>query len=155
MSPIKWRFMRRWSLKTSFSRVQPIDCLKSYVNGMWDLHHHLLSGLDSLVILSSFASVASSPGQSNYTTGNTFHDELAKYRLRQRENAVSLDFSMFLHEEEAAKRSSQIRSVLDLVQPGVIALLEHYCDKRHVYRIDSLIAVEMRTFLLEISSIID
>ncbi|GAB1194722.1 hypothetical protein APSETT444_003971 [Aspergillus pseudonomiae] len=59
MSPIKWRFMRQWSLN-----------------------------------------VASSPGQFNYTAGNTFHDELAKYRLRQRENAVSLDFKKpltFLH----------------------------------------------------------
>ncbi|KAB8254030.1 KR domain-containing protein [Aspergillus pseudonomiae] len=97
MSPIKWRFVRQWSLETPFSRVQPIGCLKSYVNGMWDLHHHLLSRLDSLVILSSFASVASSPGQSNYTAGNTFHDELAKYRLRQRENAVSLDFTSRYH----------------------------------------------------------
>lgn len=65
----------------------------------------------------------------------TLH-ELAKYRLSHGEKAISLNLSMIadrgygLENEEVARRFAKSRFLLEMTQAEVLALLEHYCDKR-------------------------
>lgn len=111
-------------------------CLRPKVDGSWNLHQQLPRDLDFFILFSSIAGVVGSQGQTNYAAGNTFQDELAKYRLSRGEKAISLNLSMIadhgyaLEHEEAARRFAKSRFVLEMTQPEVLALLEYYCDKR-------------------------
>ncbi|KAI9740047.1 MAG: polyketide synthase [Claussenomyces sp. TS43310] len=111
-------------------------CLRPKVHGSWNLHQQLPRDLDFFILFSSIAGVVGSQGQSNYAGGNTFQDELAKYRLNRGEKVISLNLSMIadhgyaLEHGEAARRFAKSRFVLEITQPEVLALLERYCDKR-------------------------
>lgn len=111
-------------------------CLRPKIDGSWNLHEQLPRDLDFFILFSSIAGIVGSQGQANYAAGNTFQDELAKYRLSRGEKAISLNLSMIadhgyaLEHEEAARRFAKSRFVLEMTQPEVLAMLEHYCDKR-------------------------
>jgi hypothetical protein len=105
-------------------------------DGSWNLHQQLPRDLDFFILFSSISGVIGSQGQANYAAGNTFQHELAKYRLSRGEKAISLNLSMIadrgygLENEEVARRFAKSRFVLEMAQAEVLALLEHYCDKR-------------------------
>ncbi|TGO34128.1 hypothetical protein BHYA_0211g00120 [Botrytis hyacinthi] len=66
---------------------------KSKVDGSWNLHTLLPSGMDFFVILSSIAGIIGSFGQSNHCAGNTYQDGLADYRISNGQKAISLDLA--------------------------------------------------------------
>jgi len=110
--------------------------LRPKVQGSWNLHEQLPRDLDFFILFSSIAGVLGSQGQSNYAAGNTYQDELAKFRLAKGEKAISLNFPMLanygfaVNYKEAARRFVHSRYVMEMWQPEVLALMEHYCDKR-------------------------
>jgi hypothetical protein len=104
------------------------------VSGSWNLHRQLPRDLDFFIMLSSVSGIIGSQGQANYAAGNTYQDELAKYRIRRGEKAVSLDLGPLEDEgyvaENAgmAERLITMRSVMMMSQAEVFALLDYYCN---------------------------
>ncbi|QGA21725.1 hypothetical protein EYB26_009436 [Talaromyces marneffei] len=70
-----------------------IAAIRPKVNGSWNLHKLLPTDLDFFVMLSSITGVIGNHGQANYAAGNTFQDQLARYRVSQGLRATSLDLS--------------------------------------------------------------
>ncbi|MEW9701474.1 SDR family oxidoreductase [Paenibacillus sp. SI8] len=68
-------------------QMEPEDfrsVLRPKVYGAWNLHRYFAGReLDFFVLYSSSAALIVSPGQANYTAGNTFLDALARYRQAQ------------------------------------------------------------------------
>ncbi|KAI0904706.1 putative polyketide synthase [Ustulina deusta] len=104
------------------------------VSGSWNLHQQLPRDLDFFIMLSSVSGIIGAQGQANYAAGNTYQDELAKYRIRRGEKAVSLDLGPLEDEgyvaENAgmAERLITMRSVMMMSQAEVFALLDYYCN---------------------------
>lgn len=111
--------------------------LQPKVAGTWNLHSQLPRDLDFFVIFSSVAGTVGSQGQANYAAGNAFQDEIARYRVRQGERAISLNLSI-LEEEGYATENQELfaqwarKRTVSMSQPEVLALLEHYCNKNAV-----------------------
>lgn len=95
--------------------------IRPKVDGSWNLHTLLPSGMDFFVLLSSLAGVGGSHGQSNYAAGNTYQDALALHRTSQGEKAMSMDLGKILRMgyvaeregSEAVRGSDSIREVLE------------------------------------------
>lgn len=66
------------------------------VQGSWLLHELLPKDMDFFVMLSSISGVVGNRSQANYATGNTFQDELARYRRDQGLPAVAVDLGLML-----------------------------------------------------------
>jgi hypothetical protein len=104
------------------------------VQGSWNLHKLLPSGMDFFIMLSSMAGIFGSRGQSNYAAGNTFQDELARHRIGLGEKAASLDLGFFsslgiMAEKEGLKeRFGSSSDFTHVTEPELHALLDHYCD---------------------------
>lgn len=64
------------------------------VRASWNLHKYFKSSLDFFVMLSSVTGIAGNPSQSNYASGNTYLDALARFRSARGLPAVSLDLGM-------------------------------------------------------------
>ncbi|KAI0454247.1 hypothetical protein F5B21DRAFT_524900 [Xylaria acuta] len=110
------------------------ECLRPKIHGTWNLHQQLPRDLDFFVMFSSTAGIIGSQGQSNHAAGNTFQDKLAAYRLARGQAAISLNLS-FLESEgymaenhETLMRYANVKHMLLMSQPEVLAMLEHYCD---------------------------
>ncbi|KAK1141701.1 hypothetical protein N8T08_008799 [Aspergillus melleus] len=70
---------------------------KPKVNGTMNLHHALANlPLDFFVTTSSVSGILGTPGQSNYATGNTYLDALARHRRLRGSRSVSLILPMVL-----------------------------------------------------------
>lgn len=156
MPPIKGCIQAAMELRDAVFENVDYDAwcasLRPKIQGSWNLHEQLPRDLDFFILFSSIAGIVGSQGQSNYAAGNTFQDELAKYRLRQGEKAISLNFSMItdhgyaLENKEAARRFVKSRFVLEMTQPEVLALLERYCDKRfHIDEAHSQVITGLET----------
>lgn len=108
--------------------------VKPKVEGSWNLHAALPSGLDFFILLSSCCGIFGNGGQANYAAGNTYQDALAKYRATLGENAVSLDLGYVLGEGFVAENQHIMDrlSRLDLLHPNslaeIFAMLDHYCQ---------------------------
>ncbi|KAI0190176.1 putative polyketide synthase, partial [Xylaria flabelliformis] len=109
--------------------------LRPKVLGSWNLHQLLPRNLNFFIMFSSVAAIIGSQGQSNYAAANAFEDELAKYRLRCGEKAISLNLSLLAGEgyavenQKALMQFIMIKQMLLMSQPEVLAILDHYCDR--------------------------
>lgn len=107
--------------------------LKPKVLGSWNLHRQLPCNLNFFILFSSISGIVGAQGQANYAAGNTFQDELARFRVRQGENAVALDLSILADEGYVAENKGifarlSIKQALSMSQSDVFSLLEHYCS---------------------------
>ena len=105
------------------------------VQGSWNLHQLLPKGMDFFVLLSSYAGIIGSVGQSNYACGNTYQDALARHRVAHGEKAVALDLGVIEsvgmvseHDDVAGYLRSTGHE--GLAETELHALLEYYCDPR-------------------------
>jgi hypothetical protein len=104
------------------------------VQGSWNLHELLPSGMDFFIMLSSMAGIFGSRGQSNYAAGNTFQDELAHHRIALGEKATALDLGFFssvgimAEKEELKERFGSYSAFKPVTEPELHALLDYYCD---------------------------
>ncbi|KAM0134678.1 hypothetical protein ACHAO1_005597 [Botrytis cinerea] len=107
--------------------------VQSKVKGSWNLHRILPTGLDFFIMLSSYAGIIGSLGQSNYAAGNTYQGGLARYRVSIGEKAVSIDLGPIQDVEFVAEH----QNIEGLLQAGghqalseldVHSILDHYCS---------------------------
>ncbi|KAH8691692.1 reducing type I polyketide synthase [Phaeosphaeriaceae sp. PMI808] len=112
------------------------------VQGSWNLHAVLPSGMDFFILLSSVCGIFGNRGQSNYAAGNTYEDGLARYRVSIGEKAVSIDLGIVLNEGFVASNRKVMDHLLrqDLLRPNslaeVFAMLDHYCDPNLDYGVE-------------------
>ena len=66
------------------------------IEGSWNLHAELPPTVDFFVMLSSVVSVRGNAGQSNYSAGCSFQDELAHYRTKQGLAGHTINVGMIL-----------------------------------------------------------
>lgn len=104
------------------------------VQGSWNLHSLLPSGMDFFLLLSSIAGIVGSGGQANYAAGNTYMDSLAYHRRALGEKATSIDLG-WMESEGAVAESSFLStsmatggSFMPISQAEFFALLDHYCN---------------------------
>ena len=104
------------------------------VQGTWNLHSSLPSGMDFFICFSSVSGINGSAGTANYAAGNTFIDEFVRYRVRQGEKAISLDLGWMTSVGVVAESSYLSNSIatsgfLQPISPTEFhALLDHYCN---------------------------
>lgn len=92
------------------------------VQGSWNLHAALPSGMDFFVMLSSVCGIFGNGGQSNYAAGNTYQDALSEYRRGAGEKSTTLDLGIILAEGWLAEN----RAVMDrLIRLGIFLLVNH------------------------------
>lgn len=93
------------------------------VLGTWHLHS-LTGALDFLVLFSSGASLAGSPGQANHAAANAFEDALAFYRQSQGQPTVSINWGPWAEIGAAADRGIKTADFVDAIAPrdGLMAL---------------------------------
>jgi aryl carrier-like protein len=108
--------------------------IRPKVDGSWNLHIALPSGMDFFVLLSSVAGIFGNGGQANYASGNTYVDALAGYRASQGERAVSLDIGYVLEDGFEAKSKASLDRVNAFLKlrpsslDEIIAMLDYYCQ---------------------------
>lgn len=107
--------------------------LQPKVLGSWNLHRLLPRNLDFFILFSSISGIIGAQGQANYAAGNTFQDELARFRLHRGEKAVALDLSILAEEGYVAENKGifarlSIKQALSMSQSDVFSLLQHYCS---------------------------
>lgn len=103
------------------------------VRGSWNLHSILPTGLDFFVMLSSYAGIVGSLGQSNYAAGNTYQDGLARYRALIGEKAISIDLGPikdvgFVAEHQNIEEFLQAGGHQALSERDLHNILEYYCN---------------------------
>lgn len=104
------------------------------VQGSWNLHQQLPSGMDFFVMLSSVAGVVGTKGQSNYAAGNTFQDALARHRIGLGEKATSLDLGVIgftgavVEDAKLAEKFLKHSPFIVITEMEMHALLDMYCD---------------------------
>lgn len=115
------------------------DSLRPKVEGSWNLHTSLPTGMDFFVMLSSAVGIFGNSGQANYAAGNTFQDALARYRVARGQKAVAIDLGMILGEGWVAERKDiqdrlmRLDLLLPLSQSELFALFDYYCDPNTSY----------------------
>ncbi len=107
--------------------------LRPKVQGSWNLHNLLPAGMDFFILLSSYAGIIGSVGQSNYSCGNTYQDALARHRVANGEKAVALDLGMvesvgIVSEHPDLMEFLQSTGHEALAEAELHALVEYYCD---------------------------
>ncbi|KAF1971025.1 KR-domain-containing protein [Bimuria novae-zelandiae CBS 107.79] len=106
------------------------------VEGTWNLHNILPSGMDLFVLLSSFGAIVGNTGQSNYCAGNTFVDAFARYRSSRGEKTVSIDLGVVLGGGFVAENEDDMGRLLrlNIFRPhtlnDVFYIMDYYCDPR-------------------------
>ncbi|KAL8893690.1 MAG: hypothetical protein Q9192_005018 [Flavoplaca navasiana] len=152
MPPIKGCFQASMALRASpdtFSQSHIIIMLKKdtgldirdhishlapKVQGSWNLHSALPSGLDFFILLSSVCGIFGNSGQSNYAAGNTFQDVLARFRVSHGEKATALDLGIILSEGFVAENKHimdhlmRLSLLLPISLDELFALFDLYCD---------------------------
>lgn len=103
------------------------------VQGTWNLHQAVPSGLDFFIMLSSITGIFGSRGQANYAAGNTFQDALAAHRVALGERATSIDLGLIgftgaVVDDVKLQERVLSKSVLaPITEPEMHALLDVYC----------------------------
>lgn len=108
--------------------------LSPKVDGSWNLHRLLPSGLDFFIMLSSVVGIHGSAGQSNYAAGGTYQDSLARHRISKGEKAITLDLGWMVSDGIIAEsdfltktfETSGIMMPIDSAE--YLALLDYYCN---------------------------
>lgn len=117
------------------SHKQWSECFGSKVKGSWNLHQQLPRDLDFFVQFSSTSGIIGAFGQANYAAGNTYQDELARYRLSRGEQAVSINFSLMsgagfaVDNRNLAMITLRTLQVMELEQGEIMAVLNHFCNR--------------------------
>lgn len=108
--------------------------LASKVDGSWNLHTLLPSGLDFFILLASVSGACGTHGQANYAAANAYQDALAQHRLAQGERTWVLDLGNFQSighweslSDELAKAVGA-HSYRSIHEQELHAALEYYCD---------------------------
>lgn len=70
------------------------DTVAPKIQGSWNLHRLLPPNMDFFILLSSLCGIFGGVGQSNYSYGSAYQDELAKYRITQGLPAISIDLGV-------------------------------------------------------------
>ncbi|KAH6683357.1 fatty acid synthase S-acetyltransferase [Halenospora varia] len=109
------------------------NALRPKIDASWNLHELLPRNLDFFILLSSYAGVIGSVGQSNYAAGNTYQDALARYRVEQGEKAVVIDLGAiesvgFLFERPELASFLESTGHMGMSEGELLALIEYYCD---------------------------
>ena len=109
-------------------------CIAPKVQGSWNLHKQLPSGMHFFILLSSVSGVCGNGGQANYAAGNAYQDALARHRIACGERAAALDIGALLFEGFLAENESSLsRTIRSGILPPMtlsdfLALLDHHCD---------------------------
>jgi aryl carrier-like protein len=107
--------------------------LKPKIQASWNLHELLPKNLDFFIMLSSGTGVIGRGGLSNYATGNTYQDALARHRVSNGMKATSLDLGIVLSVGyvalvmEAFQRLIGVGYAL-LKEEELHAMLDELCD---------------------------
>lgn len=102
--------------------------------GSWNLETNLPRNLDFFVLLSSASGVVGLPSQSNYASGNTYMDALAKYRVSNGQKAISIDLGA-MNEDGILVETGILDKVLSygpmapVSRKALLGLLDHYCNR--------------------------
>ncbi|KAL8730919.1 MAG: hypothetical protein Q9181_004491 [Wetmoreana brouardii] len=84
MPPIKGVIQGAMVLRDGLFETMPyenwVQATAPKIRGSWNLHQLMPQDLDFFVMLSSLAGILGNRGQSNYSAGNTYQDQLAHYR---------------------------------------------------------------------------
>ncbi|KAI4168739.1 MAG: hypothetical protein LQ343_006175 [Gyalolechia ehrenbergii] len=107
--------------------------LRPKVQGSWNLHSLLPKNMDFFILLSSYAGIIGSYGQTNYAAGNTYQDALAQYRVSHGEKAVSIDLANvrsvgYLAERDELAAALRTEDRIGIEEAEFLALMEHCCD---------------------------
>ncbi|KAF2176543.1 reducing type I polyketide synthase [Zopfia rhizophila CBS 207.26] len=128
------------------------EAIAPKVQGSWNLHTVLPSGMDFFIMLSSTSGILGNPGQSNYAAGNNFQDALAQYRTLLGEKAVALDLGMILGEgfvaenKDIKERLLRLNLLEPLKQEEIFAIFDFYCNPET--RINSVKASQVITGII-------
>lgn len=107
--------------------------VKPKVDGTWNLHKCLPSGMDFFIMLSSYAGIVGGVGQSNYAAGNTYQDALARLRISHGEKATAIDLGP-VESVGVVANNQRLAAVLQaaghkaMKESELHTLLEYYCD---------------------------
>ncbi|PWY77309.1 hypothetical protein BO94DRAFT_559174 [Aspergillus sclerotioniger CBS 115572] len=85
------------------------------VEGSWNLHSILPNDMEIFIMLSSIAGIIGARGAANYAAGNTFQDELARYRSDRGLPSYTIDLGVvasagYVAENWKAKRNLSSRA---------------------------------------------
>ncbi|CAG8974817.1 hypothetical protein HYALB_00000431 [Hymenoscyphus albidus] len=137
MPPIRGCIQASMVLKSAMFSNMTFDdfeaTVKPKVAGAWNLHKLLPSKMDFFIMLSSYAGIVGSLGQSNYAAGNTYQDGLARYRDSIGEKATSLDLGIvesvgFVAEHDEIRGFSEAGGNHKLTQVDLHKVLAYYCN---------------------------
>jgi aryl carrier-like protein len=104
------------------------------IQGSWNLHQALPSGMNFLILLSSFVGILGNSGQSNYSAGNTYEDAFARWRTLQGEKTISVDVGMVTEEgflaenRQVMERLSRLNVFRHQSLAEIHAVLDYYCN---------------------------
>lgn len=103
------------------------------VDGSWNLHRLLPTGMDFFVLLSSLSGILGLAGMTGYASGNTYQDALVQHRIAHHEKAVAVDLCNIDNVGYVAEREGLIESldslgISVLKESELLALLDRYCD---------------------------
>lgn len=110
------------------------ESVRPKVQGSWNLHTVLPPALDFFIMLSSSTGIFGNAGQANYSAGNSFQDELARYRVARGQKAVAIDVGMVLDEGWVAEHADTHQAVmrfdhvLPVSQADLFAMFDYYCN---------------------------
>ncbi|KAL4934768.1 hypothetical protein BDV06DRAFT_235231 [Aspergillus oleicola] len=101
--------------------------------GSWNLHRALPRDLDFFIMLASAGGILGTRGQSNYASGNTYQDALARYRVSRGQKAISLDLGLVVGVGFAAENRESLQQLHKLGYRGIrekeyLAMLGYLCD---------------------------
>lgn len=106
---------------------------KPKVDGSWNLHSLLPTGMDFFILLSSLSGIIGQAGQANYACGNTYQDALVQHRIALKEKAISLDLGNIESVGYTAEREGVVESLgqygySTATEAEFLALLDYYCN---------------------------
>lgn len=110
-----------------------MTAVRPKVEGSWNLHSLLPSGMDFFILLASLSGIAGLHGQVNYASGNTYQDALARTRVMHGEKAISLDLCNMLDVGYVARQKNLVDKVTKLGynsfnETEFHALLDYFCN---------------------------
>jgi hypothetical protein len=118
----------------SMTHEQWVTALKPKVQGSYNLHTLLPTGMDFFIMLSSIAGAIGSTTQANYGAGCAFQDELSHYRVSIGERSTTLNLGMML-DDGVLTENEKARTLLmstgyltGITQSDLYTLLDHYCN---------------------------
>ncbi len=108
--------------------------VRTKIQSSWNLHQLLPPDVDFFVQLSSLAGIYGNAGQSNYAAGCTFQDALARHRIANGQNAVSLDLGWMssigiIAETEEYQKNREVQADMGRIETAEFcSLMNMYCD---------------------------